>query len=50
MLVASNLRDASPADRDELERAFMDYLFEFDGSTEPYPYLDTYIATLSAFA
>jgi ribosomal protein S18 acetylase RimI-like enzyme len=36
------LRDASPADRAAVERLLADYLFEFDGRTEPYPYLDAY--------
>lgn len=29
-------------DRDRLQRLLADYLFEFDGRTEPYPYLDAY--------
>jgi ribosomal protein S18 acetylase RimI-like enzyme len=36
------LRDASTNDRTELERLLAAYLFEFDGRTEPYPYLDAY--------
>ena len=31
-----------PAERDLLGRMLADYLFEFDGRTEPYPYLDSY--------
>jgi predicted acetyltransferase len=42
VLVATSLRDASLAERDEVERLLVDYLFEFDGTTEPYPYLDAY--------
>jgi predicted acetyltransferase len=40
--VAVKLRDAQPADRDQLEQLLADYLFEFDGRTEPYPHLDAY--------
>jgi predicted acetyltransferase len=40
--VAVELRDAQLEDRDRLERLLADYLFEFDGRTEPYPYLDAY--------
>jgi ribosomal protein S18 acetylase RimI-like enzyme len=40
--MAIELRDASLADRDEVKRLLVDYLFEFDGTTEPYPYLDAY--------
>jgi GNAT superfamily N-acetyltransferase len=36
------LRDAAIDDRPELERLLAAYLFEFDGRTEPYPYLDAY--------
>jgi [ribosomal protein S18]-alanine N-acetyltransferase len=36
------LREAGAADRPELERLLAAYLFEFDGRTEPYPYLDAY--------
>lgn len=36
------LRDAQLDDRDLLRRLLADYLFEFDGRTEPYPYLDAY--------
>src|SRR5262245_27954048 len=36
------LRDASIDDRAELARLLAAYLFEFDGRTEPYPYLDAY--------
>jgi hypothetical protein len=34
------LREAAPEERDELGRLLADYLFEFDGRTGPYPYLD----------
>lgn len=37
-----NLREASLGERDRLERLLAEYLFEFDGRTEPYPYLDLY--------
>jgi predicted acetyltransferase len=37
-----NLREAMPEERDLLERLLGEYLFEFDGRTEPYPYLDLY--------
>lgn len=37
-----SLRDARTDDRDRLERLLADYLFEFDGRTDPYPYLDAY--------
>jgi predicted acetyltransferase len=40
--VAVTLRDAQLDDRDQLQRLLADYLFEFDGRTEPYPYLDAY--------
>jgi len=36
------LREAQLDDRARLERLLADYLFEFDGRTEPYPYLDAY--------
>jgi predicted acetyltransferase len=36
------LRDAQLDDRGRLERLLGDYLFEFDGRTEPYPNLDAY--------
>jgi ribosomal protein S18 acetylase RimI-like enzyme len=42
VLVAVKLRDARLEDRDRLSRLLADYLFEFDGRTEPYPYLDAY--------
>lgn len=42
MGVAVGLRDAHLDDRDRLRRLLADYLFEFDGRTEPYPYLDAY--------
>jgi ribosomal protein S18 acetylase RimI-like enzyme len=37
-----SLRDATPADRAEIGRLLAEYLFEFDGRTERYPYLDAY--------
>jgi predicted acetyltransferase len=40
--VAVTLRDARVDDRDQLQRLLADYLFEFDGRREPYPYLDAY--------
>ncbi len=36
------LRDAGPDDRERLRGLLADYLFEFDGRTEEYPYLDLY--------
>lgn len=36
------LRAAEPGDRETLRRLLADYLFEFDGRTEPYPYFDAY--------
>jgi ribosomal protein S18 acetylase RimI-like enzyme len=36
------LRQATNDDRAELERLVAEYLFEFDGRSEPYPYLDAY--------
>ena len=36
------LRDADVGERAEVERLLAAYLFEFDGRTEPYPYLDAY--------
>ena len=36
------LRDVSPQNRDRLAELLADYLFEFDGRTEPYPYLNAY--------
>jgi len=36
------LRDATIDDRGEVERLLAEYLFEFDGRDEPYPYLDAY--------
>jgi len=38
------LRDAGLEDRELLRRLLADYLFEFDGRTEPYPYFDAYWA------
>jgi len=40
--MAVTLREAQLDDRPVLERLLADYLFEFDGRTEPYPYLDAY--------
>ena len=40
--MAVKLRDAKLDDRDRLERLLGDYLYEFDGRTEPYPNLDAY--------
>lgn len=42
LLVDVALRDVTIDDRLELERLLAEYLFEFDGRTEPYPYLDAY--------
>jgi ribosomal protein S18 acetylase RimI-like enzyme len=36
------LREAGLDDREGVGRLLADYLFEFDGRTEPYPYLDAY--------
>ena len=36
------LREASLEERGEVRRLLADYLFEFDGRTEEYPYLDDY--------
>lgn len=36
------LREAHLDDRHRLQSLLADYLFEFDGRTEPYPYLDAY--------
>jgi predicted acetyltransferase len=38
------LREAGLDDRELLGRLLADYLFEFDGRTEPYPYFDAYWA------
>ena len=37
-----SIRRAAPAERELLRRLLADYLFEFDGRTEPYPYFDAY--------
>ena len=42
--VVVKLRDAELDDRDVLQRLLAEYLFEFDGRTDPYPYLDAYWA------
>ncbi len=36
------LRDAELSDRGLLRQLLADYLFEFDGTIEPYPYFDAY--------
>lgn len=36
------VRPADPGDRELLRQLLFDYLFEFDGRTEPYPYFDAY--------
>jgi predicted acetyltransferase len=36
------LREAAPEERDEVRRLLAAYLYEFDGRTDPYPYLDAY--------
>jgi predicted acetyltransferase len=36
------LRDAGFDDRGQIGQLLAEYLFEFDGRTEPYPYLDAY--------
>lgn len=36
------LREAQRDDRERLAQLLANYLFEFDGRTEPYPYLDAY--------
>jgi ribosomal protein S18 acetylase RimI-like enzyme len=36
------LREAEADDRPEVQRLLAEYLFEFDGRTEPYPYFDVY--------
>jgi ribosomal protein S18 acetylase RimI-like enzyme len=36
------VREAGLDDRDVLRRLLADYLFEFDGRAEPYPYFDAY--------
>jgi ribosomal protein S18 acetylase RimI-like enzyme len=41
-LVEVALRKATVEDRAEVEQLLAEYLFEFDGRTEPYPYLDAY--------
>lgn len=40
--MAVTLREAQLDDRPVLARLLADYLFEFDGRTEPYPYFDAY--------
>jgi predicted acetyltransferase len=41
-VVEVTLREAQLLDRPVLERLLADYLFEFDGRREAYPYLDAY--------
>jgi ribosomal protein S18 acetylase RimI-like enzyme len=36
------LREAGFENREQVRRLLADYLFEFDGRTEPYPYFDAY--------
>jgi len=36
------VRPADFGDRELLRQLLFDYLFEFDGNTEPYPYFDAY--------
>ena len=36
------VRPADPGDRKLLRQLLFDYLLEFDGRTEPYPYFDAY--------
>ena len=36
------MRPAELGDRELLRRLLFDYLYEFDGRTEPYPYFDAY--------
>ncbi|MFL5959152.1 MAG: GNAT family N-acetyltransferase [Gaiellaceae bacterium] len=36
------LCEAAPEDRERVRRLLADYLFEFDGRTEPYPNFDAY--------
>lgn len=40
--MAVTVREAQLGDRPVLARLLADYLFEFDGRTEPYPYFDAY--------
>jgi ribosomal protein S18 acetylase RimI-like enzyme len=40
--VSVTLREAGLDDREQLRRLLADYLYEFDGRTEPYPYFDAY--------
>jgi [ribosomal protein S18]-alanine N-acetyltransferase len=37
-----HLREATSDDRADVERLLAEYLYEFDGRTEPYPHLDAY--------
>lgn len=38
------VREAGQGDRETVGRLLAEYLFEFDGRTEPYPYFDAYWA------
>jgi ribosomal protein S18 acetylase RimI-like enzyme len=40
--VGLTVRPAELGDRELLRQLLSDYLFEFDGRTEPYPYFDAY--------
>jgi GNAT superfamily N-acetyltransferase len=40
--VPVTVRPADPGDRELLRQLLFDYLLEFDGRTEPYPYFDAY--------
>ena len=42
MAAAVTVREAEFDDRGRLRRLLTDYLFEFDGRREPYPYFDSY--------
>lgn len=43
------VREAEQGDRETVGRLLAEYLFEFDGRTEPYPYFDAYGLSRSAF-
>jgi ribosomal protein S18 acetylase RimI-like enzyme len=36
------LREATSEDRPQVKRLLAEYLYDFDGRTEPYPYFDAY--------
>jgi predicted acetyltransferase len=42
--VPASVHPAGPGDRELLRQLLFDYLFEFDGSRDPYPHLDAYWA------